>query len=284
MVDVSFEVFPGRGRKGKFLNGLARLEAENPEYISLTYGADDEGRARSEEQVKQLSEIGIVENLVPHLTCVGQPRVRVKGLAQSWISKGLKSFVALSGDAPSTYPDEIKDAAELVSSLRAWGANDVAVGCYPTGHVRSAAIEDDIIALKRKQDSGATKAITQFFFEPDDFLRYREHAVAAGITIPVVPGILLVKSADQLDRFSRRCGAPVPDWVFSQYEGIDEKDPATDLLSASTAISLIQCLIREGADAFHLYTLNQFDSAIAISRAIRRDPYSLCTQRLKEAA
>lgn len=284
MLDVSFEVFPGRGRKGKYLNGLARLDAEDPSYISLTYGADDEGRARSEEQVKALIDGGNVDKLVPHLTCSGQPRVKVKGLAQSWISKGLRSFVALSGDSPATYPDEIKNAAELVSYLRDWGAEEVAVGCYPTGHIRSTDINDDIDALKEKQDCGATKAITQFFFEPDDFLRYRDCAVAAGISVPIVPGILLVKSADQLDRFAKRCGAPVPDWVFRQYDGVDENDPATELLSASTAISLIQRLTYDGVEAFHLYTLNQFDSAIAISRAIRRDPYSLCTHRLKEAA
>jgi len=284
VVDISFEVFPGRGRKGKFLNGLARLEAENPSYISLTYGADGEGRARSEEQVKSLCDSAVVTNLAPHLTCAGQPRVKVKALAQSWISKGLRSFVALSGDAPATYPDEIKNAVELVSCLQQWGAEEVAVGCYPTGHVRSMSIDNDIAALKEKQNSGATRAITQFFFEPEDFLRYRDRAVSSGIVIPIVPGILLVKSADQLDRFSKRCGAPVPEWVFSQYNGIDEDDPATELLSASTAIALIQRLVRDGVDAFHLYTLNQFDSAIAISRAVRRDPYSLCTQRHKEAA
>lgn len=284
MVDISFEIFPSRGRKGRFLNGLARLEAENPSYISLTYGADDEGRARSEEQVRQLAEDKAVTNLTPHLTCCGQPRVKIKGLANSWITKGLKSFVALSGDSRAVYPDEIGNAAELVRCLRDWGADDVAVGCYPTGHVRSTSIEDDIAALKLKQDHGATKAITQFFFEPADYLRYRDRAVAAGITIPIVPGILLVKSADQLDRFAKRCGAPVPEWVFQQYDGIKEEDPATELLSASTATSLIQCLIRDGVEAFHLYTLNQFDSAIAISRAVLRDPYSLYSERLKEAA
>ena len=158
------------------------------------------------------------------------------------------------------------------------------MGCYPTGHVRSSNIDDDIQAVKFKQDSGATRAISQFFFNPDDFLRYRDRAIAAGVSIPVVPGVLLVKSADQLDRFAQRCGAPVPDWVYRQYDGIDEEDPATELLSATTAISLIQRLSREGVAAFHLYTLNQFDSAVVISRAVRRDPYSLCTQHMKEAA
>ncbi len=284
MPDISFEVFPGRGRKGRFLNGLARLQAESPDYISLTYGADDEGRARSEQQVKELIEGGPVDTLTPHLTCAGQPRVKIKGLAQSWISKGIRSFVTLRGDGAQAYPDEIADAAELVSCLRDWGAVDVAVGCYPTGHVRSSAIDDDINAVKRKQDHGATKAITQFFFEPEDYLRYRDRAVASGVTIPIVPGVLLVKSADQLDRFAKRCGAPVPDWVFSQYDGIEEDDPATSLLSASTAISLIQRLTRDGVSSFHLYTLNQFEAAIAVSRSVRRDPYSLCSQPLKEAA
>ncbi|MEQ9489206.1 MAG: methylenetetrahydrofolate reductase [Alphaproteobacteria bacterium] len=284
MPDISFEVFPGRGRKGRFLNGLARLQAESPDYISITYGADDEGRARSEQQVRELLDSGPVENLTPHLTCIGQPRVKIKGLAQSWIAKGVRSFVALRGDGSRSYPDEIGDSAELVSCLRAWGADEVAVGCYPTGHVRSSNIDDDIQAVKLKQESGATRAISQFFFNPDDFLRYRDRAVAAGVSIPVVPGVLLVKSADQLDRFARRCGAPVPDWVYRQYDGIYEEDPATALLSATTAISLIQRLSREGVSVFHLYTLNQFDSAVAVSRAVRRDPYSLCTQHLKEAA
>ncbi len=260
---------------------VQRLAPLRPSFVSVTYGADGSTRTRTHEFVQRvLSETDL--RVAPHLTCVGASREEVLAIAQSYWNLGVRDLVALRGDAPPAnltpegryrpHPDGFAYASDLVGGLRQAGNFEVSVAAYPEGHPESGGVDADLENLRRKVDAGAARAITQFFFETDLFLRYRDRCAAAGINVSIVPGILPITRFPQLLRFAARCGASIPDWLRSRFDGLDDDPDTRRMIAANVAIEQVQRLRRHGVDEFHFYTLNRAELAYAICHALGLRP------------
>jgi methylenetetrahydrofolate reductase (NADPH) len=219
--------------------------------------------------------------VAPHLTCVGAPRGEVLRIARDYWQQGIRHLVALRGDAPANVaPDGryranaqgFAYASDLVAGLAGVGKFDISVAAYPEGHPESGSVEADLENLKRKVDAGAGRAITQFFFDTDVFLRYRERCVAAGIRVPLVPGILPITRFPQLLRFAERCGAAVPAWLRQRFDGLDDDPETRRMIAANVAIEQVQRLREHGVQEFHFYTLNRAELTYAICHALGLRP------------
>jgi methylenetetrahydrofolate reductase (NADPH) len=275
-VEVSFEFFPpnddAMGRQ--LWEAVSRLAPLQPKFVSVTYGADGSTRAKTHDCVQRiLRETELC--VAPHLTCVGASREEVLGIAQDYWRHGIRHLVALRGDLPeegAKGAGGFAFAADLVRGLAGVAGFDVSVAAYPEGHPESAGVEADIENLKRKVDAGATRAITQFFFETDMFLRYRDRCAAAGIPISIVPGILPITRFPQLVRFAARCGASVPDWLRRRFDGLDDDAETRRMIAANVAIEQVQRLREHGVDEFHFYTLNRAELTYAICHALGLRP------------
>jgi methylenetetrahydrofolate reductase (NADPH) len=204
------------------------------------------------------------------LTCVGKSKAEVDAVARDYWAAGIRRIVALRGDAPADqgryapHPEGYRDAADLVAGLTRIGDFDISVAAYPESHPDSPSPEADLDNLKRKLDAGARRAITQFFFEPETYLRFMDRARAAGITAPIIPGILPVTNFRTVQEFAKRCGASIPAWLARTFEGLDE-DPATrELIAATVAVDLCLKLQTQGVTDFHIYTLNRAELTLAI--------------------
>ncbi|MEQ8557551.1 MAG: methylenetetrahydrofolate reductase [NAD(P)H] [Henriciella sp.] len=280
---VSFEFFPPKNEKmnDKLWECVKRLEPMSPHFVSVTYGAGGSTRTRTYETV---SRIARETTLTPaaHLTCVGAPREEVLQTAEDYYEAGVRHIVALRGDAPQDEDFEQPEGRytsviDLVSDLRAHRPDlgkvfEISVACYPEPHPDSRGWEADLAHLKAKQDAGADRAITQFFFEPDVYFQFVERARAAGITIPLVPGIMLQSNFNGLKNFAKMCGASLPDWLHQLYEGLDD-DPATrDLITANVAAELCHKLAEGGVDQFHFYTLNKANLALSTCHLLGLKP------------
>jgi methylenetetrahydrofolate reductase (NADPH) len=275
-LQVSFEFFPPKSAEmeGKLWETVQRLEPLGPHFVSVTYGAGGSTRERT---LRTISRIAAETSLVPaaHLTCVDATREEVDQVITDFAALGVRRFVALRGDpvegvgaAYRPHPDGYANAAELVAGIRRLGDFDVSVSAYPEKHPESPDFATDIDMLKRKVDAGATRAITQFFFENDLYERYVERARAAGIYIPIVPGILPIHNFRQVAGFSGRCGTHVPAWLAERFAGL-ENDPQTHALVASAvAAEQVVDLIERGVSDFHFYTMNRADLAFAICHLI----------------
>jgi methylenetetrahydrofolate reductase (NADPH) len=287
-VAVSFEFFPpGDESMGQQLwNCVQRLAPLQPNFVSVTYGADGSTRSRTHDCVLRiLRETNLT--VAPHLTCVGAPRAEVLRIAQDYWQQGVRHMVALRGDAPASNlsPDGryrahaggFDYASDLVAGLAGVGKFDISVAAYPEGHPESGGADADLENLKRKVDAGAGRAITQFFFDTDIFLRYRERCVAAGIRVPLVPGILPITRFPQLLRFAERCGASVPSWLRQRFDGLDDDPETRRMIAANVAIEQVQRLREHGVHEFHFYTLNRAELTYAICHALGLRP------RLNEA-
>ncbi len=288
-VAVSFEFFPPSDEDmGRQLwEAILRLAPLQPNFVSVTYGADGSTRSRTHECVLRiLRETELT--VAPHLTCVGAGRDEVLGIAQDYWQQGVRHLVALRGDAPASQgspgagyrPAEgsFAYAADLVAGLSNVGKFDVSVAAYPEGHPESGSIDADLENLKRKVDAGAGRAITQFFFETDVFLRYRDRCAAAGIRVPLVPGILPITRFPQLLRFAGRCGASVPQWLRQRFDGLDDDAETRRIIAANVAIEQVQRLRMHGVDEFHFYTLNRAELTYAICHALGLRPRLLEAQ------
>lgn len=275
-LQVSFEFFPPKTAEmeSKLWETVQRLEPLGPHFVSVTYGAGGSTRERT---LRTVSRIAAETSLVPaaHLTCVDATREEVDQVITDFAALGVRRFVALRGDpvegvgaAYRPHPDGYANAAELVAGIRRLGDFDVSVSAYPEKHPESPDFATDIDMLKRKVDAGATRAITQFFFENDLYERYVERARAAGIYIPIVPGILPIHNFRQVAGFSGRCGTHVPAWLAERFAGL-ENDPQTHALVASAvAAEQVIDLIERGVSDFHFYTMNRADLAFAICHLI----------------
>jgi methylenetetrahydrofolate reductase (NADPH) len=293
-VAVSFEFFPPSDESmGQQLwNCVQRLAPLRPNFVSVTYGADGSTRTRTHECVLRiLRETDLV--VAPHLTCVGAPRAEVLGIARDYWQQGVRHLVALRGDAPADLlsPDGryrpraggFAYASDLVSGLAGVGKFDVSVAAYPEGHPESRGVDADLENLKRKVDAGAGRAITQFFFDTEVFLRYRDRCEAAGIRARLVPGILPITRFPQLLRFAERCGASVPAWLRQRFDGLDDDPETRRMIAANVAIEQVQHLRRHGVEEFHFYTLNRAELTYAICHALGLRPRLAEAQRLTEA-
>ena len=268
---VSFEFFPpqddaGEERLWKVTQRLAPLA---PSFVSVTYGAGGSTRVRTDRVVRRIHADTDID-VAAHLTCVGANRKDVNAVASGWWDAGIRHIVALRGDMPGIaepyqpHPEGYKNAADLVAGLRAIADFDIAVAAYPEIHPDSTSLEADLDNLKRKIDAGATRAITQFFFDTDLFLRFRDRVAAAGMIVPIVPGILPVTNFAKVLKFSAMCGATVPGWMAELFDGLDDDPETRKFVAVSVADGQCRRLLAEGVENFHFYTLNRADLSYAI--------------------
>lgn len=271
----SFEMFPPRDAAGQaqFDETARRLAELAPAFCSVTYGAGGSARKGSEDAVRRLrSYPGLT--VAAHLTCVGQSREEVDNIARRWWRSGIRDIVALRGDlADEQTPIRgYRNAADLVAGLSAIGAFDIAVACYPEIHPNSRDRAADLDNLRHKFAAGASKALSQFFFEPEAFLRFRDAAGKAGILEPLIPGILPILDFQRAAAFAKRCGASVPDWLAERFAGLENDPEARGQIAASLTVSLCERLISEGVRSFHFYTLNRPTLTLAVCRTLGLRP------------
>lgn len=271
---VSFEFFPPKTadsleRLKVTINELAKFQ---PKYFSITYGAGGTTKDKTFELVKYIKEN---TNIPPaaHLTCVGAKKEETEAIARSYLDIGVNRIVALRGDLPGFVGEYVPleggyaYADSLVKGLLSIGDFDISVAAYPECHPQAKSMDADIEHLKRKQDAGAKRAITQYCFDTDVIIEFIEKARKGGVTMPIVPGILNVYNFSQTISFSARCGASVPDWAKELYEGVSDQK-ASDAISTKLALEQCQRLMQEGIDQFHFYTLNQYDVAKSVCQAL----------------
>ena len=273
-VTVSFEFFPPNDAEMErtLWSSLERLAPLAPRFVSVTYGADGSTRERTHNVVTRiLRETALTP--APHLTCVGAPRGEILDIAHGYWDAGVRHIVALRGDAPAgqvgytPHPDGFAYAADLVKGLRAVGDFDISVAAYPEVHPEAPDAKFDLDNLRAKLDAGASRAITQFFFDTDAYLRFRDQCAAAGITAPIVPGILPITRFPQMLRFAKRCGASVPEWLAHRFDGLDDDPETRRMIAASFAIEQVRRLQEHGVQEFHFYTLNRAELTYAICHA-----------------
>lgn len=274
-VRVSFEFFPPRTEKMETALWAAvhRLAPLKPEYVSVTYGAGGSTRDRTHSTVvRMLDESGLKP--AAHLTCVGATREEVDSVARRYWDAGVRHIVALRGDAPedaggySPHPGGYAYASDLVAGLKKVADFDISVAAYPEVHPEAKNAASDLDNLKRKIDAGASQAITQYFFEPEHYLRFIDAARAAGITVPIIPGILPVTNFARVVQFSEACGTSVPGWLADLFGGLDDDPETRKLVAATLAAEQCRSLIAEGVRQFHIYTLNRADLAYAICHVL----------------
>jgi methylenetetrahydrofolate reductase (NADPH) len=271
-LQVSFEFSPPRTETAErtLWETVTRLAPLKPAFFSVTYGAGGSTRQRTHETVVRLKkETGV--DPAAHLTCVGASRGEIDEVAQAYWDAGIRHIVALRGDPPSgmggkysPHPGGYANAAELIAGLKRIGDFQISAACYPEKHPDSADAKADLENLKRKVDAGADRCITQFFFNADDFLRFRDDAAAAGVHAPVVPGIMPVSNFQGITRMAGLCGAKVPSWLASLFDGLDDDVETRRMIAATVAGDLCRRLRDEGVDQFHFYTLNRADLTFAI--------------------
>ena len=284
-VEVSFEFFPPSDEPSghQLWEAVQRLAPLRPKFVSVTYGADGSTRSRTHEWVLRIQrETDLV--VAPHLTCIGAARAEVLKIAQDYWQHGVRHLVALRGDAPAAeltgdgryFPpaDGFAYASDLVAGLGAVSRFDISVAAYPEGHPESGGVDADLQNLMRKVDAGARRAITQFCFDTDALLRYRDRCIALGIRIDIVPGILPITRFPQLLRFAGRCGASVPPWLHRRFDGLDNDAETRRMIAAHVAIEQVQRLRENGMHEFHFYTLNRAELTYAICHALGLRPGS----------
>jgi methylenetetrahydrofolate reductase (NADPH) len=276
---VSFEFFPpaSEAMEERLYASVRRLAPLRPQFVSVTYGADGSTRERTHRVVERIvSETDLT--CAPHLTCVGASREQVLDIARQYADMGIRHIVALRGDPPAgseayrPHPEGFAYASDLVAGLKTVADFEITVAAYPEVHPEASSPLSDLENLKRKIDAGASRAITQFFFDNQRYLRFRDLCVAAGIEVPIVPGLLPITRFPQLLKFAGQCGASVPEWLRQRFEGLDEDPETRQLIAASVAIDQVQFLRRHGVEEFHFYTLNRSELSYAICHTLGLRP------------
>ena len=249
----------------------------SPQFVSVTYGAGGSTRQRTHETVTRINKESAL-NCAAHLTCVGASRQEIDEVAQHYWDSGIRHIVALRGDAPedadgyTPHPEGYANAAALVEGLKRIADFEISVAAYPEIHPDSPSSQADLENLKRKVDNGADRAITQYFFDADTYLRFLERVRAAGIWVPVTPGILPVTNFQTVVRFSDMCGASVPAWLAHLFEGLDEDPETRRMVAATVAAEQCRRLQEAGVNEFHFYTLNRADLTYAICHILGLRP------------
>ncbi|MDB5372780.1 MAG: metF, partial [Belnapia sp.] len=279
---LSFEFYPPKtdALEAQLWSCIRRLEPLGPRFVSVTYGAGGTTQARTHATVARIVR---ETSLTPaaHLTCVGASRGEVDDVARAYWDAGVRHIVALRGDAPAgaagyePHPDGYAYAADLVEGLARVAPFEISVAAYPETHPTAVSAGHDLDNLKRKIDAGATRAITQYFFDAEVFLRFLDRCAAAGITLPIVPGIMPVSNFTQMKKFSAMCGAGVPAWMGRLFEGLDDDPETRRMVSVVQAAEQVRLLQANGVDEFHFYTLNRPDLVYAIAHVLGARPGKL---------
>jgi methylenetetrahydrofolate reductase (NADPH) len=291
-VQVSFEFFPPGDEKMEqtLWQSIQRLLPLAPRFVSVTYGADGSTRERTHQVVMRvLKETSLTP--APHLTCVGTDREQILEIARGYWQAGVRHIVALRGDPPQgsdgyrPHPNGFAYAVDLVRGLKSVADFEISVAAYPETHPEAPNALFDLDNLKAKCDAGADRAITQFFFDTDIFLRFRDRCAAAGIGARLVPGILPITRFPHMLKFAARCGTSVPDWLRHRFDGLEQDADTRRMIAAAFAIGQVETLSREGIDEFHFYTLNRADLTFAICHALGvRAPQSESPAVLEQSA
>ncbi|MFC6441237.1 methylenetetrahydrofolate reductase [Pseudobowmanella zhangzhouensis] len=265
-INVSFEFFPPRTEQMEktLWKSVERLAPLKPKFMSVTYGANSGERDRTHDIVKQIHhETGVTT--APHLTCVDASADELRAIAKDYWDNGIRRIVALRGDLPQGMGKPEMYAVDLVRLLKDVADFDVTVAAYPEVHPEAPNSQFDLLNLRKKAEAGASTAITQFFFDAEVFLRFRDRAAAAGIDLEIIPGILPVTNYQTLVRFAGMTNVHVPDWLHKQFSGLDDDDQTTrNLLGANIAMDMVKVLAKEGVRDFHFYTLNRSELSYAI--------------------
>jgi methylenetetrahydrofolate reductase (NADPH) len=271
-VSASFEFFPPKSAEmeATLWEAIKRLEPLGPEFVSVTYGAGGSTRARTHATVEKIARETYLRPAA-HLTCVGAAKGEVDDVIRAYWDAGVRHIVALRGDSTGgvdapyePHPEGYQRTEDLIAAIKRIGDFEVSVAAYPEKHPQSATLFHDIDALKRKVDAGADRAISQFFFDNSVFLRYLDVAAAAGIAIPIVPGIVPVQNFKQTTGFAKRAGASVPAWLADRFEGLEADVSTRRLVAAAVCAEQVIDLIDRGVAQFHFYTMNRADLVYAI--------------------
>lgn len=278
-IDVSFEFFPPKteAMEKTLWESVETLSPFDPRFVSVTYGAGGTTRERTHNTVARIARETPIA-VAAHLTCVDATKAEIDAVAEEYWAAGVRHIVALRGDPPragekyATHPGGYENAADLVAGLRKLHPFEISVAAYPECHPDSPDAAHDLDNLKRKIDAGANRAITQFFFEADTFLRFRDAAAAAGIDAEIVPGIMPVMSFAAVQKMSAMCGTEVPAWMARLFDGLDDRPAARQLVSATLAAELCRNLYAGGVRQFHFYTLNRAELSYAICHLLGMRP------------
>jgi methylenetetrahydrofolate reductase (NADPH) len=274
-IEVSFEFFPPHTEKMEVTlwDSVQRLKQLAPRFVSVTYGADGSTRERTHAAIERIVRETDLTG-APHLTCIGASRGEIDDIARAYWDMGIRHLVALRGDPPQDdaayrpHAEGYAYASDLVTGLHRVADFDISVAAYPEVHPEAPDALFDLENLKRKLDAGASRAITQFFFDVEVFLRFRDLVATAGIDSMIVPGILPITRFPQLQTFAERCGATVPDWLHERFAGLEDDAETRQMIAASVAIEQVRRLQSEGVTEFHFYTLNRCELTFAICHAL----------------
>lgn len=277
-VKISFEFFPPKSdlAEKRFWKTLQKLEVLSPDFVSVTYGAGGSTQKSTYETVRRITEETTLSPAA-HLTCVGASREEIDFIAKGYWEAGIRHIVALRGDSPDGVGEAYMPTrggyaygSDLVAGLKRIADFEISVAAYPERHPESGSWDDEIDNLKRKIDAGATQAITQFFIGPDVFLRYLDRVRDAGISIPIIPGVMLQPNFKGLKRMADMCGVNIPVDYAALYEGLEDDSWGRELLTVSLTTDLVSKLRSKGVEHFHLYTLNKADLALPVASIFKK--------------
>lgn len=268
-INVSFEFFPPRTSEMEqtLWNSIDRLSSLKPKFVSVTYGANSGERDRTHSIVKGIKDRTGLE-AAPHLTCIDATPDELRTIARDYWNNGIRHIVALRGDLPPGSGKPEMYASDLVTLLKEVADFDISVAAYPEVHPEAKSAQADLLNLKRKVDAGANRAITQFFFDVESYLRFRDRCVSAGIDVEIIPGILPVSNFKQAKKFADMTNVRIPAWMAQMFDGLDDDAETRKLVGANIAMDMVKILSREGVKDFHFYTLNRAEMSYAICHTL----------------
>ncbi|EFU0711265.1 TPA: methylenetetrahydrofolate reductase [Escherichia coli] len=268
-INVSFEFFPPRTSEMEqtLWNSIDRLSSLKPKFVSVTYGANSGERDRTHSIIKGIKDRTGLE-AAPHLTCIDATPDELRTIARDYWNNGIRHIVALRGDLPPGSGKPEMYASDLVTLLKEVADFDISVAAYPEVHPEAKSAQADLLNLKRKVDAGANRAITQFFFDVESYLRFRDRCVSAGIDVEIIPGILPVSNFKQAKKFADMTNVRIPVWMAQMFDGLDDDAETRKLVGANIAMDMVKILSREGVKDFHFYTLNRAEMSYAICHTL----------------
>ncbi|HCP5439786.1 TPA: methylenetetrahydrofolate reductase [Escherichia coli] len=268
-INVSFEFFPPRTSEMEqtLWNSIDRLSSLKPKFVSVTYGANSGERDRTHSIIKGIKDRTGLE-AAPHLTCIDATPDELRTIARDYWNNGIRHIVALRGDLPPGSGKPEMYASDLVTLLKEVADFDISVAAYPEVHPEAKSAQADLLNLKRKVDAGANRAITQFFFDVESYLRFRDRCVSAGIDVEIIPGILPVSNFKQAKKFADMTNVRIPAWMAQMFDGLDDDAETRKLIGANIAMDMVKILSREGVKDFHFYTLNRAEMSYAICHTL----------------